>query len=198
MKKIICMVAVVATSIVTFAQKEIFQLNEFGVCEFVKAYDSPDEAATLYKKAKAWLSSANMNWTSTEDILNEKIAFNAFFNTAIRYNPFAGTFTQNLSLSGVFTITDGKIELIINNMRVTETYSGYGQKVTETTIEDKMKALEEAYKTIQNGADPSLSKKQQKELKEEAKETIEDVEDVLTKAGEELQTRFAKLNNMFQ
>lgn len=46
--------------------------------------------------------------------------------------------------------------------------------------------------------DPSLSKKQQKELKEEAKETIEDVEDVLTKAGEELQIRFTKLDNMFK
>ncbi len=65
MKKIVCLVTVIAISIISFAQKEIFQLNEFGVCEFVKAYDSPDEAATLYKKAKAWLSSANMNWTST-------------------------------------------------------------------------------------------------------------------------------------
>lgn len=198
MKKIVCLVTVIAISIISFAQKEIFQLNEFGVCEFVKAYDSPDEAATLYKKAKAWLSSANMNWTSTEDILNEKIAFNAFFNTAIRYNPFAGTFTQNLSLSGVFTITDGKIELIINNMRVTETYSGYGQKVTETTIEDKMSALANAYKILREGPDSTLPKKQQKELKEEANETVEDVEDVLTKAGEELQTRFVKLDDMFK
>ena len=198
MKKIICMVAVIATSIVTFAQKEIFQLNEFGVCEFAYEYESADDAATLYKKAKAWLSSANMNWTSTNDVQNQEIAFNAYFNTATRYNPFAGAFTQDLSLSGVFKITDNKIQLVLNNLRVTETYTGYGMKKTETTIEDKMKALEEAYKTIQNGADSSLSKKQQKELKEEAKETIEDVEDVLTKAGEELQTRFAKLNNMFQ
>ena len=98
----------------------------------------------------------------------------------------------------MFKITDNKIHLVLNNLRVIETYAGYGMKKTETTIEDKMKALEEAYGILQNGADPSLSKKQQKEIKEEAKETIEDVEDVLTKAGEELQVRFTKLNNMFQ
>lgn len=192
------MVAVMATSIVTFAQKEIFQPNEFGVCEFVYEYNPADDAATLYKKAKAWLSSANMNWIATNDVQNQEIAFNAYFNTATRYNPFAGAFTQDLSLSGVFKIADNNIQLVLNNMRVTETYAGYGMKKTETTIEDKMKALEEAYGILQNGVDPSLSKKQQKELKEAAKETIEDVEDVLTKAGEELQVRFTKLNNMFQ
>ena len=160
MKKIICMVAVIATSIVTFAQKEIFQLNKFGVCEFAYEYESADDAATLYKKAKAWLSSANMNWTSINDVQNQEIAFNAYFNTATRYNPFAGAFTQDLSLSGVFKITDNKIHLVLNNLRVIETYAGYGMKKTETTIED--------------------------------------VEDVLTKAGEELQVRFTKLNNMFQ
>ena len=198
MKKIICMVAVIVTSIVTFAQKEIFQLNEFGICEFAYEYESADAAATLYKKAKAWLSSANMNWTATNDIQNQEIAFNAFFNTATRYNPFAGAFTQDLTISGVFQIIDNKIQLTINNIRVTETYTGYGMKKTETAIEDKMKALGDAYKILQNGVDPSLSKKQQKELKEEAKETIEDVEDVLTKAGEELQIRFTKLDNMFK
>ena len=198
MKKMIalCLLCVVAISV--SAQKEIFQLNEYGVCEFVKKYDTAGDAETLYKKAKAWLSSANMNWVASEDVQNQKIAFTAYFNTATRYNPFAGAFTQDMTLNGTFVIADNHIELVINNMRVTETYQGYGMKKTETAIEDKMSALSAAYKTLQNGPDPSLSKKAQKEMKEEAKETIEDVEDVLTKAGEELQQRFVKLDNMFQ
>lgn len=127
-----------------FVQFELF--NDCGVCEFAYEYELADDAATLYKKAKAWLSSANMNWTATKDIQNQEIAFNAFFNTATRYNPFAGAFTQDLTISGVFHIVDKKIQLTINNIRVTETYTGYGIKKTETAIEDKMKTLEDAIK----------------------------------------------------
>lgn len=198
MKKMLFSIALVFVTVSVCAQKEMFQLNELGVCEFVKEYDSSDNAAALYKKAKAWLGSANMNWVANEDVQNQKIAFTAYFNTAMRYNPFAGAFTQDMTLDGVFVITDNHVELLINNMRITETYQGYGVKKTETAIEDKMTALAEAYKVIQNGPDPSLSKKAQKEMKEEAKNTIEDVEDVLTKAGEELQVRFVKLDNMFK
>lgn len=196
MKKLVLCLMLIVFNVTLFAQKEVFTINEYGTCEVVRELKGTD-AQDCYKKLKAWLGQCNMTWISTSDVVNEKLDFNANFNATRSYNPFAGWFQTDLIFDGHIVIDGATAVLTLTNFRVREIYAGFGAKNEETAIEEKIKALDAANNIIQNGPDPSLSKKEQKKVKKEAKDNIEDLENTLNKSGEELSQRLEKLNSIF-
>ena len=199
MKKFALAMVLFAMSTAVFAQKkDILVINEYGTCEIVREVEGSD-AADVYKKFKAWLGACNMVWNAIPngDVVNEKLDFTAAFNTKRVYNPFAGWFQQDLSLDGHITINGNKGVLKINNLRIRESYAGYGAKIEESSIEDKINLYNKYNDILKNGPDPTLSKKDQKDQKKAAKEEIEDLNEMLEKAGEELGGRLDKLATIF-
>ena len=188
-----------AFSTILLAQTEVFTINEYGMCEITRTLHGND-AADLYRKAKIWLNASNMQWVpaAQSDVPNEKIDFTATFNSARKYNPFAGMFQEDLTFEGHYVIDGTTATLTLNSVRIRYVYAGYGAKVEEFAIEDKIKDYEKYSSIIKDGPDPTLTKKEQKQQKKEAKDKIEDLEETLTKANQELSQRLDKLSEIFK
>ena len=84
----------------------------------------------------------------------------------MRYNPFAGNFTEDMAFNLLVTYSDNSIKLHITEPTVVCGYSGYGSNVTSKSFAARI----DEYNTYQeklNGG--SIKSKEKKEIKNEIK-----------------------------
>ena len=84
----------------------------------------------------------------------------------MRYNPFAGNFTENMSINLVVTYSENSIKLHITEPTVICDYNGYGSKSTSKAFSTR---IDDYNSCIEKLNDNSIKGKEKKECKEEIK-----------------------------
>src|SRR5574344_171811 len=97
-KKVFLMLAIAILPTVLFAN-DLFKLNDVGECKIKGEVRGNFDKASAFKAAKQWFNGADMNTNTASqetysEVNGESIRFVAAFNTYVRYNPFAGTFSE--------------------------------------------------------------------------------------------------------
>ncbi|MDD4141708.1 MAG: hypothetical protein PHR20_02790 [Bacteroidales bacterium] len=199
MKKLLCLAIFINVIGCLCAQENIFKLNESGECVITEAIDNSLSQAECYQKAKEWLNSSDMNFAIVSDQKDQSINFSAAFNSASSYNPFAGSFAENLLFNCTIECKDNSLSYRIYDVQMQEIYAGYGTKNTVNPISNKIQLLEKAKTDIANAeTNDELSKKERKNIINDSEEIIEEAQESLEKASEELQNRITKLHELLK
>ena len=84
----------------------------------------------------------------------------------MRYNPFAGNFTEDMAFNLLVTYSDNSIKLHITEPTVVCGYSGYGSNVTSKSFAGRIDEYNMYQEKLNNG---SVKGKEKKQIKNEIK-----------------------------
>lgn len=143
-----------------------FTNNEEGECIVdivLPTEKTKEDALKAVKIAINKISLVSRDLISTTD---SSMTYELIKNTKNRYNPFAGSFTENMSFKLVATASEGVVKIKCTNFSLIGTYTGYGNKVETREFTAMIDEYHYNQELIDGG---TLKKKEIKKLKDDQK-----------------------------
>lgn len=191
MKKFIISLLVLTAVMPVCAQKYDFPIDEDGICTFSGTIENSRSQKDNYSAAKRWCN--NQGFTSVmpvTDTPSESFSLNIAFIYSQKVNPFAGAFVEALIFELQVEAKDNALTYAFKNLQIQETYGGWGSSNKINPIQYKLEELEDAQKRLADAQNnPSLSKKERKDIVGDAEDDIDDVNKTLEKAYKEFKEK---------
>ncbi len=164
------------------AQDYNFTLNKEGKVEFSGIIESTSSSDQMHENLLVWLSTKNHNIV-IDNKEEGKITTTGDIKSKSTYNPFAGVFEEFTIFILKLNSDNQNFNYVITDIKIKETYMGYGNNYRTTDIEEKIELLEEAKIKIKKAeSDETLKRKQRKDIIEENNDIIENTTETLNKA----------------
>ena len=156
-----------------------FENNEDGECVIDVTIPTSKDQASAIKAVKTSINKITLSARNLITSTDSTLVYHLSKNTKMRYNPFAGNFTEDMSMNLIVLYSNGNIYLNFTEPTVICTYSGYGAKTTSKAFSAR---IEEFYTCQEKVNDSSVKNKEKKECKEE----IKNINGELNKCQEEI------------
>lgn len=143
-----------------------FTNNEDGECVVDIVIPTEKDQASAIKAVKVAINKINLSARNLITSTDSTLVYHLVKNTKMRYNPFAGNFTENMSINLVVTYSENSIKLHITEPTVICEYNGYGSKSTSKAFSAR---IDDYNSCIEKLNDNSIKGKEKKECKEEIK-----------------------------
>lgn len=170
MKKLLFLALSMLIALPTMADDEVkswnFTNNEEGECVIDVVIPTEKDQAAAIKAVKVAINKITLSARTLLSSTDSTLVYNLTKNTKIRYNPFAGNFTEDMAFNLLVTYSENSIKLHITEPTIICGYSGYGSNVTSKSFAARI----DEYNTYQeklNGG--SIKSKEKKEIKNEIK-----------------------------
>lgn len=170
MKKLLFLALSMLIALPTMADDEVkswnFTNNEDGECVIDVVIPTEKDQAAAIKAVKVAINKITLSARTLLSSTDSTLVYNLTKNTKIRYNPFAGNFTEDMAFNLLVTYSENSIKLHITEPTIICGYSGYGSNVTSKSFAARI----DEYNTYQeklNGG--SIKSKEKKEIKNEIK-----------------------------
>ena len=165
MKKLLFLALSMLIALPTMAGDKVkswnFTNNQDGDCTVsIIVPTEKDQAAAL----KAIKIAINKITLVSRNLITENdsvIAFQLVKNTKMRYNPFAGTFTENMAFNIYATYENNQVFLHFTELTLIKGYSGYGSNVESKSFAAIIDEYNYNQELIDGG---NIKKKEKKEL----------------------------------
>lgn len=170
MKKLLFLALSMLIALPTMANDDVknwnFTNNEDGECVIDVVIPTEKDQATAIKAVKATINKITLSGRNLLGSTDSTLVYHLTKNTKMRYNPFAGNFTEDMAFNLLVTYSEHSIKLHITEPTVVCGYSGYGSKVTSKSFASRI----DEYNTYQEKLnDSSVKSKEKKEIKSEIK-----------------------------
>lgn len=170
MKKLLFLALSMLIALPTMANDDVknwnFTNNEDGECVIDVVIPTEKDQATAIKAVKATINKITLSGRNLLGSTDSTLVYHLTKNTKMRYNPFAGNFTEDMAFNLLVTYSENNIKLHITEPTVVCGYSGYGSKVTSKSFASRI----DEYNTYQEKLnDSSVKSKEKKEIKSEIK-----------------------------
>jgi small-conductance mechanosensitive channel len=170
MKKLLFLALSMLIALPTMANDDVknwnFTNNEDGECVIDVVIPTEKDQATAIKAVKATINKITLSGRNLLGSTDSTLVYHLSKNTKMRYNPFAGNFTEDMAFNLLVTYSENSIKLHITEPTVVCGYSGYGSKVTSKSFASRI----DEYNTYQEKLnDSSVKSKEKKEIKSEIK-----------------------------
>jgi small-conductance mechanosensitive channel len=170
MKKLLFLALSMLIALPTMANDDVknwnFTNNEDGECVIDVVIPTEKDQATAIKAVKATINKITLSGRNLLGSTDSTLVYHLTKNTKMRYNPFAGNFTEDMAFNLLVTYSENSIKLHITEPTVVCGYSGYGSKVTSKSFASRI----DEFNTYQEKLnDSSVKSKEKKEIKSEIK-----------------------------
>lgn len=170
MKKLLFLALSMLIALPTMANDDVknwnFTNNEDGECVIDVVIPTEKDQATAIKAVKATINKITLSGRNLLGSTDSTLVYHLSKNTKMRYNPFAGNFTEDMAFNLLVTYSENSIKLHITEPTVVCGYSGYGSKVTSKSFASRI----DEFNTYQEKLnDSSVKSKEKKEIKSEIK-----------------------------
>ena len=170
MKKLLFLALSVLFALPTMADDKVkswkFENNEDGECVINVVIPTEKDQVAAIKAVKVGINKLTLASKQLVASTDSTLVYHLVKNTKVRYNPFAGNFTEDMAINLFVSYSEGNVYLQATEPTVICSYSGYGQKTTSKSFANRIDEYNICSEKI---ADKSVSKKEQKECKEEMK-----------------------------
>ena len=170
MKKLLFLALSMLIALPTMADDEVkswnFTNNEDGECVIDVVIPTEKDQASAIKAVKVAINKITLSARTLLSSTDSTLVYNLTKNTKIRYNPFAGNFTEDMAFNLLVTYSENSIKLHITEPTIICGYSGYGSNVTSKSFAARIDEYN-SYQEKLNGG--SIKSKEKKEIKNEIK-----------------------------
>lgn len=133
MKKFLLIALSALFALPTMADDEVknwnFTNNEDGECVVNVVIPTEKDQASALKAVKIAINKISLAGREVVTANDSVLAYKLMKNTKMRYNPFAGSFTENMAFNFKATYANGNVYIYMNEFNLISGYSGYGSKV---------------------------------------------------------------------
>lgn len=143
-----------------------FTNNEDGECVVDIVIPTEKDQASAIKAVKVAINKITLTARNLISSTDSTLVFHLSKNTKMRYNPFAGNFTEDMAFNLFVTYSDNSIKLHVTEPTLICSYSGYGSNVTSKSFAARIDEYNICQEKI---SDSSIKNKDKKECKEEIK-----------------------------
>lgn len=186
----------------TYAQQQLFKLNENNECEISGTIQVSSSKTMPYMVFKDWLYkiSTGLAPIFVKDVRDQLIKANIIVNTRRVNNPISGIFVENLSFKCEATFSDKTVTYRLYGFEINQMYAGWGAKNTTEGLDYQMSRYEKAKADLAEAKDPNstMSRSERSRTIRESKETIEEVEKKLKSSTKVMERNIEKLNKMLK
>ena len=186
----------------TYAQQQLFKLNENNECEISGTIQVSSSRTIPYMVFKDWLYkiSTGLAPIFVKDVRDQLIKANIIVNTRRVNNPISGIFVENLSFKCEATFSDKTVTYRLYGFEIKQMYAGWGAKNTTEGLDYQMSRYEKAKADLAEAKDPNstMSRSERSRTIRESKETIEEVEKKLKSSTKVMERNIEKLNKMLK
>ena len=186
----------------TYAQQQLFKLNDNNECEISGTIEVSSSKTMPYMVFKDWLYkiSTGLAPIFVKDVRDQLIKANIIVNTRRVNNPISGIFVENLSFKCEATFSDKTVTYRLYGFEIKQMYAGWGAKNTTEGLDYQMSRYEKAKADLAEAKDPNstMSRSERGRTIRESKETIEEVEKKLKSSTKVMERNIEKLNKMLK
>lgn len=186
----------------TYAQQQLFKLNDNNECEISGTIEVSSSKTMPYMVFKDWLYkiSTGLAPIFVKDVRDQLIKANIIVNTRRVNNPISGIFVENLSFKCEATFKDQTVTYRLYGFEINQMYAGWGSKNTTEGLDYQMSRYEKAKADLAEAKDPNstMSRSERSRTIRESKETIEEVEKKLKSSTKVMERNIEKLNKMLK
>lgn len=186
----------------TYAQQQLFKLNDNNECEISGTIEVSSSKTMPYMVFKDWLYkiSTGLAPIFVKDVRDQLIKANIIVNTRRVNNPISGIFVENLSFKCEATFKDQTVTYRLYGFEINQMYAGWGAKNTTEGLDYQMSRYEKAKADLAEAKDPNstMSRSERSRTIRESKETIEEVEKKLKSSTKVMERNIEKLNKMLK
>ena len=143
-----------------------FTNNEDGECVIDIVIPTEKDQASALKAIKVAINKITLTARNLISSTDSTLSYQLSKNTKMRYNPFAGNFTEDMAFNLLVTYSENSIKLHVTEPTIICSYSGYGSNVTSKAFAARIDDYNIYQEKISNG---SAKGKEKKECKEEIK-----------------------------
>ena len=165
MKKVIFTLIFSALFCSVSAQESFFTI-ESDVAVAKGTIESPLDQSALFETVKTWIQTSTKGAQITLDEPKGVITLKDMVQTKSSYNPFAGTFNENMSFTATFTVTNNLVTYEYADLLLTKVYVGYGSKTNIEHFKEVIEKLAAAKEALANAKTNKLSKKEKGDLED--------------------------------
>lgn len=170
MKKLLFLALSMLIALPTMADDEVkswnFTNNEDGECVIDVVIPTEKDQAAAIKAVKVAINKITLSARTLLSSTDSTLVYNLTKNTKIRYNPFAGNFTEDMAFNLLVTYSENNIKLHITEPTIICGYSGYGSNVTSKSFAARIDEYNSYQEKLNSG---SIKSKEKKEIKNEIK-----------------------------
>lgn len=170
MKKLLFVALSMLIALPTMANDDVkswnFTNNEDGECIVDIVIPTEKDQTAAIKAVKVAINKINLSARNLISSTDSTLVYHLVKNTKMRYNPFAGNFTENMSINLFVTYSENSIKLHCTELTVICDYNGYGSKSTSKAFAARIDEYNECMEKLN---DSSVKSKEKKECKEEIK-----------------------------
>lgn len=170
MKKLLFLALSMLIALPTMADDEVkswnFTNNEDGECVIDVVIPTEKDQAAAIKAVKVAINKITLSARTLLSSTDSTLVYNLTKNTKIRYNPFAGNFTEDMAFNLLVTYSENSIKLHITEPTIICGYSGYGSNVTSKSFAARIDEYNSYQEKLNSG---SIKSKEKKEIKNEIK-----------------------------
>lgn len=186
----------------TYAQKQLFKLNENNECEISGTIEVSSSKTMSYMVFKDWIYKISTATVPTiiEEVKDESIKAQVFVNTRSVNNPISGIFVENLGFKCEATFSDKTVTYRLYGFAIGQSYAGWGSKSTVEELDYQMNRYEKAKADLSEAKDPNstMSSSERRRVVRESKETIEEVEKKLKSSTKVMERNIERLNKLLK
>lgn len=143
-----------------------FTNNEDGECVIDIVIPTEKDQASALKAIKVAINKITLTARNLISSTDSTLTYQLSKNTKMRYNPFAGNFTEDMAFNLLVTYSENSIKLHVTEPTIICSYSGYGSNVTSKAFAARIDDYNIYQEKLSNG---SAKGKEKKECKEEIK-----------------------------
>lgn len=170
MKKLLFLALSMLIALPTMANDEVkswnFTNNEDGECVIDVVIPTEKDQVSAIKAVKVAINKITLSGRNLLNSTDSTLVYQLTKNTKMRYNPFAGNFTEDMAFNLLVTYSDNSIKLHITEPTVVCGYSGYGSNVTSKSFAGRIDEYNMYQEKLNNG---SAKGKEKKQIKNEIK-----------------------------
>lgn len=186
----------------TYAQQQLFKLNENNECEISGTIQVSASRTMPYMVFKDWLYkiSTGLAPIFVEDVRDKSIKAKIVVNTRRVSNPIGGNFIESLMFKCEATFKDKTVTYRLYGFEINQMYAGWGSKNTTEGLDYQMSRYEKAKADLAEAKDPNstMSRSERGRTISESKETIAEVEKKLKSATKVMERNIERLNKLLK
>ena len=164
MKKLLFLALSMLIALPTMANDEVkswnFTNNEDGECVIDVVIPTEKDQASAIKAVKVAINKITLSARTLLSSTDSTLVYNLTKNTKIRYNPFAGNFTEDMAFNLLVTYSENSIKLHITEPTIICGYSGYGSNVTSKSFAARIDEYNTYQEKLNGGSIKSKEKKE--------------------------------------
>jgi hypothetical protein len=167
MKKIALLILSTALCLSALASEKKswnFTNNDEGECVINYTIPTSKDQVAAIKATKVAINKLTLNTRQLTASTDSTLTYHLVKNTKVRYNPFAGNFTEDMSINLFVSYSNGNINLYITEPTVICSYSGYGSNTTSKSFATR---IDEYYSNEEKINNKETKKKERKALLDE-------------------------------